>query len=271
MSDITGTIKSVGDGTMTAGDAASQFRQRQWPVRTAHQPAGWPDGDPEPEPDGGFGEVEAAYIAGIITAGQYAELAEAAAEGIESQMDTQADEAKAGGPPLSAGSFVTWKGGTGRIDMIVKTGTVPGADGDITGTADDPAVRVTVWSKSDSGWSATGKKAAMKLSAVSRTAPLRSSPGGESKDALVGVLAAHEDRVSGAGLPAHASPGARAVLAVYDRGEQSWPGETKTLLTPGDWALARVGAFLGLAAGDPLDGYVRDCDLLPEGHPDRRA
>jgi hypothetical protein len=180
-------------------------------------------------------------------------------------------ETKAGGPPLAAGSFVTWKGGAGRIDVIVTTGTVPGVDGDVTGDVATPAARVTVWKKNDAGgWASTGKKVGLMVSALTRSAPLR----GESKGAaaLVGVLAAHEERVAGAGLPGYADPGARAVLTVYDRGGQAWPGETKTLLGRDGWALARVDAFLDLAAGDDsLPGYVGDLDLLPDGHPARSA
>lgn len=184
-----------------------------------------------------------------------------------------ATEVKAGGPPLTAGAFVKWGDGNyGRIDMVVKSGTVPGVDGDVAGSDDDPAVRVAVWKKGDDGWAATGSKVGLKLSAVSRTAPLRNATpgGGESKDsALVRVLARHDERVTGLGLPAHASPGARAVLTVYDRGVAAWPGETKTLLSAEDWALGRVDAFLDLAAGDDIPGYRRDIDLLPAGHPAR--
>jgi hypothetical protein len=288
VSDVTDSLQALAGGTASLDDVAGQFRQRQWPVQLASQsPAdavAADAADPEPEPDGGFGEVEAAFTAGTITHEQYATLAAAAAEGIANQMGTTdtgttetadaADgaETKAGGPPITAGAFVKWSGGSGRVDMVVKSGSVPGVDKDVTGTASDPACRVTVWAKGDSGWSATDKKVGLKLSAVSRTFPLSSSKGGGTKDAaLVGVLARHEERVTDAGLPGWSQPGARAVLAVYDRGQQAWPGETKTILAREDWALGRVDAFLDLAAGDGLPGYVRDIDLLPDGHPARGA
>lgn len=181
-------------------------------------------------------------------------------------------QTKAGGPPFSAGSYVRWPGGVGRIDMIVHDGTVPGVPGKVTGTPGNPAARVTVWQKGDDGkWAATDQQVGVLLSALGHYPPLAPGRfGGESKDArLVGALAQHEAKVASLGLPAHAMPGARAVLAVYGRGETAWPGEVKTLLSREDWALARVGAFLHMAAGETVPGYTRDLDLLPDGHPAR--
>lgn len=86
---------------------------------------------------------------------------------------------------------------------------------------------------------------------------------------LVGLLAGHEDRCARDGLGPDARPAAAAVLEVYQRGQAAWPGEVKALQPRDAWALGRVAAFLGQAAGETLPGYRRDTDLLPEGHPAR--
>lgn len=59
-------------------------------------------------------------------------------------------------------------------------------------------------------------------------------------------------------------PTGRAVKTVFERGARSWPGPSKTTLTRGESALARVDAFLTVAAGGEVPGYEADRDLLPE-------
>lgn len=58
-------------------------------------------------------------------------------------------------------------------------------------------------------------------------------------------------------------PTGSAVKAVFERGGQSWPGPSKTTLTRDQSALARVDAFLTVAAGGEVPGYEADRDLLP--------
>jgi hypothetical protein len=83
VSDVTSVIDDLHAGRITLDQAAGEFRGRQWPVRPRH-PGGPLEadaaGDIEPEPDGGFAEVEHAYHTGLISDAQYQQLAEAAAE-----------------------------------------------------------------------------------------------------------------------------------------------------------------------------------------------
>ena len=58
-------------------------------------------------------------------------------------------------------------------------------------------------------------------------------------------------------------PTGSAVKTVFERGAASWPGPSVTTLTRGESALARVSAFLEVAAGGEVDGYEADRDLLP--------
>ncbi|HEY1668541.1 MAG TPA: hypothetical protein VGG54_22850 [Trebonia sp.] len=276
MSDITSTLQGLGDGTVTTDQATAMFAARQWPVRLAHQPPALPGDDlAEDVADGSFGEVQAAYAAGWITDEQYAQLAQAAASagavtgfggGDGQQDDLFAPEMK--GIPLAKGSYCGMPGGgRGRITEVVTEGQAKGSDGT---TADSPAAVVAVWEKGDDGWSATGKTTAVKLSALKDMPPPRplAGAGGESKAAgILEALTGHELRTSG--QPPWARPAASAVTAVYERGTAAYPGESKALMPAHDWAMGRVGAFLGLAAGEQTAGYARDHDLLPEGHPAR--
>lgn len=254
MSDITGTLEGLRDGTVSVNDAASSFMARQWPVRRAHQPAVKPGDDLAADvADGSFGEVRAAYEAGWIDPGAYIKLAEAyntamqraAAPGPtvpDSDAGTDADgdhdgdtfdwdtltHAPAGQedlfdtegkglPPVGAGAYVKAPDGTrGRISKV---------DGD--------TATVAVWAKGGDGWKATGKTITAKLSQLTRMPPLAGM--GEKKDAE------HE---------------------VYERGVQSFPGEQKTALSPHDWASGRVEAFRLRLAGEDVPGYSRDDDLL---------
>lgn len=84
---------------------------------------------------------------------------------------------------------------------------------------------------------------------------------------LVQMLADHETAVEEKGLEPWARPDGRAVKTVFERGMKSWPGEQATMLTREEWGLGRAEAFLALAGGVPVGGYIRDADLLPEGHP----
>lgn len=232
MSDISATLQGLRDGTVTTDDAAAQFGARQWPVRLAHQPPAYPG---DQDADGSFGEVQAAYAAGWITDGQFALLAQAAAgatsddddeweTGQAGQEDLFAGESK-GLPPLDPGSYVkTPDGGRGRI-TAVNNGTAT----------------VSVWKNNGKGWADTGTKTTVPVAQLTRTPPpmprasSAAPAGGEAKD---------------------------AEHLVYERGVMAYPGQTKTAMTPHDWATGRVEAFRSKRAGLEVPGYTRDDDLL---------
>jgi hypothetical protein len=168
-------------------------------------------------------------------------------------------KAKAGGPPLSTGAYVVAGSVRGRIDLVVRSGKVPGVEDDVTGSDDSPAARIVVYQQDGNSWKATGRKIAAKLSTLKRSFPLTKS-GAKSVDAtLVAVLAAHEATAT------QPVPTGYAVKSVFDRGVAAWPGTKVTPLSREQWALARVGAFLDAAEGNIAFGYVRDLDLLPDG------
>jgi hypothetical protein len=157
------------------------------------------------------------------------------------------------------GSFVTWSGKTGRVDLLVQTGLVPGVDREMTGTADDPAARVVVWARDGNRLAPTGERVAVKAAELCPTGEPCPAPGGIGQ--LVALVAEHETRLS-----AHPRPDGHAVKMVYRRGLEGWPGPQATNLTCEEWALGRVRWFYALTAGLVLPGYRRDADLLPEGH-----
>lgn len=181
-------------------------------------------------------------------------------------------DAKAGGPPITRGSYVSVGNQRGRVDLVVTSGKVPGVESDIEGSKDNPALRVVVYTESDGKWKATGKRIATRANSAKRVAPLMHRPA--SKDAgyaaLVGLQADHESKVAEAGSPVGALPDGDALMSVYDRGIEAWPGEERTTASAHDWAIGRVKAFLSTCVGQRPDGYVRDDDLLPAGHPETK-
>lgn len=191
-------------------------------------------------------------------------------------MTVPATEAKADhkpsadAPSIEAGSFVSWDGGHGRVDIVVTNGKVPGVDGDVEGTKDSPAARVTVWEKGGDDYKATGQKTAAMVGTLKQIAPLQAAKaaGGSAGMALISLLAAHEERVAAEGLGDGAQVSGQAVKAVWDRGVAAWPGEEKTgCPTAEAWAEKRVAAFLSVAAGETVDNYTRDLGLLAKAHP----
>lgn len=92
-----------------------------------------------------------------------------------------APEAMAEAAPgaLKTGDFVSWdsSGGRsqGRISRIVRDGkiNVPNSSLTITGTEDDPAALIVVWSKTDEGWSPSDTKVGHKFSTLTKIKPLR--------------------------------------------------------------------------------------------------
>lgn len=173
-------------------------------------------------------------------------------------------------PPISTGSFVSWNGGSGRVNMVVTSGKVPGVSADVEGTAASPAARIVIWEKDSNGnWSATNRVTAAKTATLKRIAPL-SSPAGKSADAVLVAMHTHyKDTADELGAPSYTVPDPAAVKTVYERGLSSWP-EEKADVAREDWALSRVAAFFQMASGDGAEGYVRDVDLLPKAHPLRK-
>lgn len=169
-------------------------------------------------------------------------------------------------PPISNGTFVSFSGGKGRVDLLVSRGKVPGVEDDVEGTEKSPAARVVVWKDGKP----TREKRAFSTHTLKRIAPLDGS--GEKAtpaERLVAAVAAHESLVETLDLPEHARVTGVAVKAVYDRGFESWPGEFHTTLSPEDWALGRVAHFRKVAAGQVLAAADagHDRDLLHEDHP----
>lgn len=168
-------------------------------------------------------------------------------------------------PPIANGSFVSWSGGKGKVDLIVSTGKVPGVEGDVEGTEKSPAARVVVYENGKP----TRKKVGVSTHTLKRIPPIKG--GDEKKTAdpaavLVSMLADHESTVEALALPEHAAVTGRAVKAVYDRGLAAWPGEDVTVLDAKAWALGRVDYFLKAATGENVNpGH--DADLLADGHP----
>jgi hypothetical protein len=168
-------------------------------------------------------------------------------------------------PEISTGSFVSWSGGKGRVDLVVTNGKVPGVEDDVEGTTKTPAARVVVWVDGK----ATRRKIAKSTHTLKRIAPLNfgGKKTGDPTD-IVTVLAEHETKCEQMGAPAYTRVTGRAVKAVYDRGITSWPGDDVTVLSPQEWATGRVQHFVKVAAGDvDVDEAGNDTDLLDPEHP----
>ena len=162
------------------------------------------------------------------------------------------------GKNIRAGTMVTWHGGMGRVELVATNGgTLPGVAEKVIGTKSDPACRVRVYEQAGGQWKPSAQRIAVKAAHLSAApAPRRV----QTKDAtaqLVLLTAQH------AGPAGSGKPTAEAIKTVFDRGRQSWPGETKTLLSAQDWALGRVRAFVAKAEGGDVEHYVGDDDLLP--------
>lgn len=172
-------------------------------------------------------------------------------------------------PAIEQGSFVSWSGGKGRVDLIVTNGKVPGVDDDVEGSKDSPAARVTVWEKDGADYKPSKKKTAAMVHTLKRIAPLtgvKAAPGAAGM-ALISLLAAHEERIEHESLTESAQVTGGAVKAVWDRGLAAYPGEDTAGLSREEWAEERVKTFLKVAAGTPVVGYTRDLGLLAKTHP----
>jgi hypothetical protein len=153
-------------------------------------------------------------------------------------------------PEITTGSFVSWSGGKGRVDLVVSKGTVPGVTGDpVEATSDSPAARVTVWKDGK----ATREKIAASTHTLKRITPLAAQ-------------AAHEQHVEDARLPASARVSVKSAQTAYERGFTGWPGQDATTMSPEEWAIGRVMHLMKVALLERHD--TNDTDLLDPTHPD---
>lgn len=171
---------------------------------------------------------------------------------------------------IAVGDFVETSGGkTGRVDLVVSNGKVPGVTYDVEGTKATPAARIREWKKADGVWAATDALVAGLIAGLKRIAapPEVKAEPGPAGMALISLLSAHEARVENEALGESAQVTGSAVKAVWDRGLAAYPGEEKAELSREAWAEERVKTFLKVAAGTPVDGYTRDLGLLAKTHP----
>ena len=164
-------------------------------------------------------------------------------------------------PSIDNGSFVSWSGGKGRVDLIVRTGKVPGVEGDVEATSDSPAARVVVWEDGKP----TKKKIGASTHTLRRIPPLDGS--GSKTDpaaALVALHAAHVEAVEGKSQAAALT--GQAIKTAYDRGVAAWPGFEVTSLSAEEWGLGRAKHLSAVAASEAKDA-LNDGDLLDPTHP----
>lgn len=194
-------------------------------------------------------------------------LFDAAPAALRTEAKEHKGREKGGGdtpPVISNGSFVSWSGGKGRVDLIVTNGKVPGVEDDVEGTEKSPAARVVVYEDGK----ASGKKIGASTHTLRRIPPISTPKKGASPAALVQMLAEHESKCDDLQLPAHTHVTGFAVKAVYDRGLDAYPGAEVTTMTAQEWAIGRVEHFVKVAAGDIApNGAGNDTDLLAPEHP----
>jgi 2'-5' RNA ligase len=227
-------------------------------------------GGPDPEEADAEFEVEAGRP------GQLDSTAPSAMPDGKAKPNPFAKGGKKGGPPIATGAWVAWGDQRGRVDLVVTNGKVPGVEQDVTGSKDKPAARVVVYEQGAGGkWKSTGRKVGVSASSLKRSFPLGGGGAFGKKDldftdpqaALVDVLTGYYETLLADGdVKESAAVDPAAVWTVYERGIQSWPGE-HTEVPNEAWGLGRAKAFLTVAAGGDVPGYVADRDLLPEGHP----
>lgn len=181
--------------------------------------------------------------------------------------------------PVAAGSFVSLPPSRyGRVNLVVKSGVVPGVDQPLNATPESPAARVALWRQEGNrgapawtpGWAPTGESIAARVAALTPIEPLTDlSPEAATSGTaarLVALHSGHLERVHSTGAPLFCAPGAEAVKEVFRRGVLASPYDWRAPEAQ-DWALHRVETFLALAGGQLVGGYRRDADLLPAAHP----
>lgn len=167
-------------------------------------------------------------------------------------------------PEITSGSFVSWSGGKGRVDLIVRKGKVPGVKGDTEATSDSPAARIVVWKDGK----ATTEKIAASTHTLKRIAPL-DKPEGKSDPAstLVALVTGQNRRVETLGLPEHRRVTGAAVKTAYQRGLDGYPSG-RTDLSPQEWAVGRAEHFVKVANEQVSAARAgHDVDLLHKSHP----
>ena len=89
------------------------------------------------------------------------------------------------------------------------------------------------------------------------------------RTALANKARDHNQRMEDEGRPSWTRTSSRTLAAVYRRGAGAYSTSHRPGISRGQWAMARVNAFLYLlSAGRPENAaYVGDNDLLPADHP----
>lgn len=182
--------------------------------------------------------------------------------------DVKAAKPKPGGgtpPPISNGSFVSWSGGKGKVDLIVSNGKVPGVKDDVEGSAKTPAARVVVWVDGKP----TREKRGFSTHTLKRIAPLDKDKKSDPAAALVAMVAEHETKCAAEGLPEFRGVTGESVKAAYERGLDAYPGRSATGMSAVEWGLGRAEHFVKVASGEIArkDQAGHDTDLLHPEHP----
>jgi hypothetical protein len=168
-------------------------------------------------------------------------------------------------PEITNGSFVSWPGGKGRVDLIVRSGKVPGVDDDIEGSDKTPAARVVVWEDDKP----TRKKIGKSTHTLKRIPPLnKNKTEGKTEglgSALVALHADHAQLCEETQSVAGVNLTGMAIKTAYERGLASYPGADVTVLSAEEWALGRAAHLCKVARGEAEE--TNDTDLLNPAHP----
>lgn len=164
---------------------------------------------------------------------------------------------------IETGSFVAFGEHKGRVDLIVRSGKVPGVVVNVEGTTEFPAARVVVWKDGKP----TDERYVAALGSLTRIAAL-DDDGEEKSDPaayLVALQAKHQEWLDDHDGGEDARLSGYAIKTAYDRGLAQWPGPDVTDLEPIDWALGRAEHLVKVARGEA--DVCNDFDLLNEMHP----
>lgn len=158
---------------------------------------------------------------------------------------------------IECGTHVEWEGKSGRVDLVVSSGAVPGVEGEVTGTADAPVARVIVGEE----------KMAVPVADLTVAEPEPEYKGEAA--ALVGLLAEHSRKAEGKGAAATLSP--QSVQTAFERGLHEWPGADVTSLSADEWAVGRVAHLSKAALAPESVAETNDADLLDLTNPAYQA
>ena len=90
-SEVTDLITALTNGSMSLDEVAQRFRERSWPRQRKPAPATYLEmaaaaqEDPEPDLEGSFDDVDAAYERGDLSDDQYDFLARAMADSLRAE------------------------------------------------------------------------------------------------------------------------------------------------------------------------------------------